>query len=115
MNIRTFSVKEDGALETILGRIFETDKAARDKVAAGKKRLDSINEEIAAEKAEFDRQLKADALKAIAETQAQTEKILDCETERIDRHFEKTKADLEKAYAENGARWAEEIFREAVK
>lgn len=97
-------------MEKILERIIATDKAAREKVGEQKKRLEQINEEIAAEKELIDKASKEKADKAIAKAKAESERKSREETEKIDAHLNNARKELEKAYNENAEKWAQEIF-----
>lgn len=102
-------------MDKILERIVETDRQAREKVNNSRQRLETINEEIAAESEEYDRVLKEKAEKSVLETQEQMKAKLKDETERIDKYFTATEDALNKSYAQNHERWVNEIFSEVTK
>lgn len=102
-------------MDSNLKEIMETDRAAREKYNAEKRRFESVNDEIASEKEATDRALREKAQSEIESTAAEMNEKKKSETERIDRYFSETSEKLEKAYRENRERWAEEIFREVTK
>lgn len=102
-------------MENTLKEIMETDRIAREKVAEKRRRLDTINEEIAASKAKLDGVLQKKAQAAIERTEKDMDEKLKSEIQRIDRFFADTKSSLTRSYEENCDRWVKEIFDAVTK
>lgn len=100
-------------MENTLKEIMETDRISREKVAEKRRRLDTINEEIAESKAKLDKSLQKRAQAAIEHTGEEMDKKLKSEIQRIDKFFANTQSALMRSYEENNDRWVKEIF-EAV-
>lgn len=102
-------------MDKILERIIEADRQAREKVNAEKLRFETINDEIAAAKSECDKELSDAAAKEIEAMKAQMQKTLAADTARIDGHFSKTQAELNRIYDENREKWVQDIFNAVTK
>lgn len=101
-------------MQKILQKIIETDRAAKEKVAVQKERLDMINYEIAAEKKLIDDRLHSEAQKEIQATEEASQQRLTKETEKINNNFEETKKRLLNAYNDNHEKWELEIFKKVI-
>lgn len=102
-------------MENTLKEIMETDRIAREKVAEKRRRLETINEEIASAKTELDQSLQKKAQAAIERTQKDMDERLKSEIKRIDKFFTDTENSLNRSYDENNGRWVKEIFDAVTK
>ncbi|MCH5191606.1 MAG: hypothetical protein J1F23_05520 [Oscillospiraceae bacterium] len=102
-------------MENTLKEIMETDRIAREKVAEKRRRIETINEEIAESKAKLDKALQKKAQAAIERTRQDMDEKLKSEIKRIDKFFADTEESLNRSYDENGDRWVKEIFEAVTK
>lgn len=102
-------------MEKILEQIVEADRQARERVNERRRRLETINDEIACAAEEIDSALKEKAALLIEKTREEAERKKQAETERIDKYFADTEEKLNRAYNENSERWVNEIFSDITK
>lgn len=102
-------------MDKILERIMDTDRTAREKVNDRKRRLETINDEIASAREQIDSELSEKVRLSVENTRKETDRKKETETERIDKYFKETEEKLSRSYEENRECWVNEIVSEVTK